>query len=143
MVNVSIKGINPSKFEELITFTFCFFFTFPSESEYYDTEHILTDSNVCERAFSRARLFMSYLRSHMAPESLELLLFLFCNRHYWANYPRIIDEAIAWEDTKKKQAAAAASAAAAIAAAAAALDNDDDDADDVDNWSPSYGYGRL
>ena len=104
-----------------------------TESEYYDTEHILTDSNVCERAFSRARLFMSYLRSHMAPESLELLLFLFCNRHYWANYPRIIDEAIAWEDTKKKQAAAAASAAAAIAAAAAALDNDDDDADDVDN----------
>jgi hypothetical protein len=66
----------------------------------------------------------------MAPESLELLLFLFCNRKYWEDYPRIIDEALAWEDTKKKQAGAAATAAAALAAAAP--DHDDDDAD-VDN----------
>ena len=45
---------------------------------------------------------MHYLRAHMAPESLELLLFLFCNREYW-NYSKIIDEAINWDVEKKRR----------------------------------------
>ena len=53
---------------------------------------------------------MHYLRAHMAPESLELLLFLYCNSDLW-EYPAIIDEAVAWE--KEQQEAEAAAAAAA------------------------------
>ena len=42
-----------------------------------------------------------YAREHMAPESLELLLFLYCDKDLW-NYAAIIDEAIAvaWEAKK-------------------------------------------
>ena len=72
-------------------------------SDYISTEHVLCDSNICERSNSRARLFMHYLRAqHMAPESLELLLFLFCNREYW-NYSKIIDEAIHWDVAWKEE----------------------------------------
>jgi hypothetical protein len=94
-------------------------------SEYISTAHVLCDSNICERSNSRARLYMHYLRAHMAPESLELLLFLFCNREYWNN-SRVIDDAIHWdaERTRARRAAEAAAAAAALA-----LDDlDDDDA---------------
>jgi hypothetical protein len=93
-------------------------------SEYFCTDHVLCDSNVCERSFSRARHFMHYLRAHMAPESLELLLFLYCNKDLW-NYAAIIDEAIAWE--AQNNAAAAAAAAAATAAHVAEENNEDDD----------------
>ena len=67
---------------------------------------------------------MHYLRAHMAPESLELLLFLYCNKDLW-NYAAIIDEAIAWE--AQNNAAAAAAAAAATAAHVAEENNEDDD----------------
>ena len=70
---------------------------------------------------------MHYLRAHMAPESLELLLFLYCNKQLWS-YPRIIDEAICWDEDRKKKAAAEAQAVAV--AAAADVDNTIHDADD-------------
>ena len=55
---------------------------------------------------SRARLFMHYLREHMASESLELLLFLFCSRGYWSN-SRATDEAITWDVERRKATRAA------------------------------------
>lgn len=84
-------------------------------SDYIPTEHVLCDSNICERSNSRARLFMHYLRAHMAPESLELLLFLYCNREYW-NTPIVIDQAIHWEAERRKAIKAAEQAAAAARA---------------------------
>ena len=68
-----------------------------------------------------------YAREHKAPESLELLLFLYCDKDLW-NYAAIIDEAIAvaWE-AKKNAAAAAAAAAVATAAHVAEENNEDDD----------------
>ena len=63
-----------------------------------------------------------YAREHMAPESLELLLFLYCDKDLW-NYAAIIDEAIAWE--AKKNAAAAAAAAVATAAHVAEENNEE------------------
>ena len=70
--------------------------------------------------FSRARLYMSHLRAHMDPTSLEELLFLYFNKDLWEN-ASIIDKAIAWEkDERLKAAAATATAAAAAAATAAA-----------------------
>lgn len=90
------------------------------ESAYECTNHVLAEANCCERTFSRARLYMSHLRAHMDPSSLEQLLFLFFNKELWEN-PNIIDKAIAWEkDEKLKVAAAASAAAAAVAATAAA-----------------------
>ena len=58
---------------------------------------------------------MHYLRAHMAPESLELLLFLYCNREYW-NSPIVIDQAIHWEAERRKAIKAAEQAAAAARA---------------------------
>ena len=91
-------------------------------SDYISTAHVLCDSNISERSNSRARLYMHYLRAHMAPESLELLLFLFCNREYWNN-SRVIDEAIHWDVEMRKAKRAAEEAA--VAAARAADDFDD------------------
>ena len=45
-------------------------------SDYTSAAYVLCDSNTCERSSSRARLYMHYLRTHVAPESLELLLLL-------------------------------------------------------------------
>ena len=85
-------------------------------SEYTETSHVIGDSNICERAFSRARHFMHYLRAHMAPESLELLLFLqYCNSDLVWEYP-----AMSWE--KEQQEAEAAAAAAEV--------EDDEEEDD-------------
>ena len=63
-----------------------------------------------------ARHFMHYLRGCCAhgtrtPESLELLLFLYCNSDLW-EYPAIIDEAMSWEKEQQEAEAAAAAAAA-------------------------------
>ena len=52
-------------------------------SKYISTEHVLKDSNICERLFSRANLIMSSLRKKMKPETLNILLFLHANRKYW------------------------------------------------------------
>jgi hypothetical protein len=83
-------------------------------SEYLRTEHVLVDSNICERCFSQARRFMHYLRAHMDPSSLELLLFLHCNKDLW-KFPRIIDHVKLWNDDRKKKARDEAAAAAAAA----------------------------
>ena len=65
-----------------------------------------------------------FLRAHMAPESLELLLFLFYNREYW-NYSKVIDEAIHW-DVERRKAKRAAEEDATAAACAAHDDSDED-----------------
>jgi hypothetical protein len=89
-------------------------------SAYECTDHVLAEANCCERTFSRARLYMSHLRAHMDPTSLEELLFLYFNKDLWEN-ASIIDKAVAWEkDERLKAAAATAAAAAAVAATAAA-----------------------
>jgi len=67
---------------------------------------------------------MHYLRAHMAPESLELLLFLFCNREYWNN-SKVIDEAIHWDVERTRARRAAEEAAATAARAADDLDDED------------------
>ena len=68
-----------------------------------------------------------YLRAHMAPKSLELLLFLFCNREYW-NYSKVIDEAIRWDVERRKVKRAAEEEAAAAAQAVDDFGSDDEDA---------------
>jgi hypothetical protein len=65
-------------------------------SEYECTDHVIPGYNICERAITSASIFIHYLHAHMAPDSLELLLFLYCNKNLW-NYAAVIDEAIAWE----------------------------------------------
>ena len=96
--------------------------------DYISTEHVLYDSNICERSNSRVRLYMHYLRAHMAPESLELLLFLFCNREYW-NYSKVIEGAIHWDVGRKKvERTAEEEEAAAAARAADDFDSVDEDA---------------
>ena len=70
---------------------------------------------------------MHYLRAHMAPESLELLLFLYCNKEYWNN-SMVIDQAINWDLERKK----AKKAADDEAAAAADRESDFDSEEDVD-----------
>jgi hypothetical protein len=89
-------------------------------SAYRCTNHILPDSNICERTFSRARLYMNHLRAHMDPKSLEELLFLYFNQELWANDASIIDKAIAWDKREKAKAKAATAATATATAAAAA-----------------------
>ena len=68
---------------------------------------------------------MHYLRAHMAPESLELLLFLFCNREYWNN-SKVIDEATHWDVERTRATKAAEEAAAAAARAADVFDDEDE-----------------
>ncbi len=74
-------------------------------SEYSCTDRVIPDSNICERAFNRAIIFIHNLRAHMAPESLQRLLFLCWIKIFW-DCAAIIDEAISWE--------AAATAAATL-----------------------------
>jgi hypothetical protein len=100
-------------------------------SKYRSTRHVPSQVNICERLFSGGRLVLNHLRSHMNPDSLELVLFLKINKDYWLD-AKIIDDLIVKE--RQKVAAAAASlaqaqvsAAAAAAAAAVAAAADDDD----------------
>ncbi len=58
-------------------------------------------------------------RDYAITETLELLLFLYCNKNLW-NYAAVIDEAIAWE-------AAAATLLLPAAAIEESSDSDDDD----------------
>ena len=67
---------------------------------------------------------MHYLHAHMAPESLEQLLFLLCNREYWNN-SKVIDEAIYWDVERTRARRSAKEAAAAAARAADDLDDED------------------
>jgi hypothetical protein len=43
-------------------------------SEYRKTLHVSTTSNICERLNSNAKLVMNYLRKHVDPDTLQLLL---------------------------------------------------------------------
>ena len=82
------------------------------------TNRVLPDSNICERTFSRARLYMNHLRAQMDPKNLEELLFLYVNQELQSNDASVIDEAIAWNKRGKAKAVTAANATAAAAAAA-------------------------
>ena len=68
---------------------------------------------------------MHYLRAHMAPESLELLLFLYCNREYW-NSSRATVGATTWDVERRKATRTAEEAAAAAARAAGVFDEEDE-----------------
>ena len=72
---------------------------------------------------------MHYLRAHMAPESLELLLFLYCNKEYWDSVA-VLDNAMLWGSERRKARRAAEEAAAAAAAARAAEGDFFDDESD-------------
>ena len=50
-------------------------------SEYISTAHVLCDSNIWERSNSRARLYMHYLRAHMAPNLVSSLHDLVSSSH--------------------------------------------------------------
>jgi hypothetical protein len=60
-------------------------------SQYRKTFHVSTTSNVCERLNSNARLIMNYLRKHMDPDTLQLILFLKHNRDFW-KAEKVIDD---------------------------------------------------
>jgi hypothetical protein len=64
-----------------------------SDSSYRSTEHVSATSNIAERLFSAAKLNMSHLRSHMDPQTLNIILFLKFNKSLWTDKP-IIDEII-------------------------------------------------
>ena len=67
----------------------------------------------------------------MAPESLELLLFLYCNSDLW-DYPVNIDEAMAWE---KEQPDAEA--------AAAEVEGNDEEEENEGDSSNDFEHGRI
>ena len=60
-------------------------------SDYRRTLHVSTTSNICERLNSNARLIMNYLRKHMDPDTLQLILFLKHNRDFW-KAEKVIDD---------------------------------------------------
>jgi hypothetical protein len=51
--------------------------------KYRCTHHVLSQSNLCERLFSLAKLIMSDRRQSMHPSTLNNLLLLKTNRHLW------------------------------------------------------------
>jgi len=93
-------------------------------SKYRSTKHVSSQVNLCERLFSSGRLVMSYLRSHMNPDSLEQVLFLKVNKDYWLD-AKIIDDVMVKE--KLRVTAEAQAVAATAAAVAAAQDDENDD----------------
>jgi hypothetical protein len=60
-------------------------------SQYRKTLHVSTTSNICERLNSNARLIMNYLRKHMDPDTLQLIIFLKYNRDFWKT-EKVIDD---------------------------------------------------
>ena len=44
---------------------------------------IPTTSNIVERLFSRAKLYLTSLRASMEPRTLEAMLYLHCNQDLW------------------------------------------------------------
>jgi len=54
-------------------------------SEYRAVKHVSPTTNICERLFSKAKLVMTALRKKMHPSSLNMILFLKANRHFWPN----------------------------------------------------------
>ena len=53
------------------------------KSKYRPTKHVTTQSNICERLFSQAKLIMSVLRKKMDPSTLNMLLLLKANKKLW------------------------------------------------------------
>ncbi|ETV74866.1 hypothetical protein H257_10905 [Aphanomyces astaci] len=51
--------------------------------EYENLRCVLPTSNIIECLFSKAKLVYTSLRQRLAPESLEILMFLGANRAYW------------------------------------------------------------
>ena len=52
-------------------------------SRYKCLNHVVSQSNICERVFSHAKLIMTSQRKHMMPHRLESLLFLHHNSFLW------------------------------------------------------------
>ena len=52
-------------------------------SKYRSTRHVISQSNLCERLFSLAKLIMSDRRKSMHPKTLNNVLLLRANRHLW------------------------------------------------------------
>ena len=63
-------------------------------SEYRKTLYVSTTSNICERLNRNAKLVMNYLRRHMDPDTLQLILFLKYNREFW-EAASVIDDILA------------------------------------------------
>jgi len=55
-----------------------------SRNNYVATGHVLSQSNLCERLFSLAKLVLSDRRQSMHPSTLNNLLLLKTNRHLWS-----------------------------------------------------------
>lgn len=53
------------------------------DTNYMDLKFVPPTSNIVERLFSQAKLYMTPLRKSMEPKHLEMLLFLRCNRNLW------------------------------------------------------------
>ena len=75
-----------------------------SDSSYRSTEHVSFTSNVAERLFTVAKLNMSHLRSHMDPQTLNIILFLKFNKSLWKD-KSIIDEILNEEKTEVTEVA--------------------------------------
>jgi hypothetical protein len=60
-------------------------------SKYRSTKHVYSQSNLCERLFSHAKIIMTDRRKLMSPYTLNNLLFLKANRRYWPS-SIIVDE---------------------------------------------------
>ena len=52
-------------------------------TKYRSMNHIVSQSNICERLFSHAKIIMTDQRKHMMPYRLEGLLFLNFNKFLW------------------------------------------------------------
>jgi hypothetical protein len=63
------------------------------ESKYRSTEHVLSTSNLCERLFSQCKILMSDRRKSMHPQTLNEILFLKANKHFWT-HPSSIQEVL-------------------------------------------------
>jgi hypothetical protein len=56
-----------------------------SASKYRCTNHISPTTHIVERANSHAKLNMTDKRSHMHPETLQLIMILKLNKSLWAS----------------------------------------------------------
>ena len=56
-----------------------------TSSKYRSTKRVYSQSNLCERLFSLAKILMTDRRKLMSPATLNNLLFLKVNKRYWPN----------------------------------------------------------
>lgn len=62
-----------------------------SASKYRCTNHVSPTTNIVERANSQAKLNMTDRRSHMSPETLQIIMILKLNKSLWPN-EKIVQE---------------------------------------------------